>query len=289
MMTHRRFVALHVSVGRTALLVGILGLVMSPAIVEAQAVDTGISLTPAVVELKGTFGQAHRQALSVTNNTQLVLEFELVAEDIVIENGRRTFLQAGQRPDSIAATALFSPQRVLVAPGKTATASMTITVPPGTSVRALAAIFRGVTQVDVRDGVSMTGSLGSLMTFTLSENARLEASEIEISNQTETTNLAFAQDVINVGTEPVVTSGAIAVTDADGRLVTRIPVESHRLLPGEHIRIVGDYPGQLPSGRYQAFLSMVFGPQLLSRSTTFNVTSNADAPDAALPGRAGDR
>src|SRR5687767_571434 len=153
MRPHRRFVALRAPVRGTALLVGILGLVMSPAIVEAQAVDTGISLTPAVVELKGTFGQAHRQARSVTNNTQLVLEFELVAEDIVIENGRRTFVQAGQRSDSIAATALFSPQRVLVAPGKTATASMTITVPPGTLVRALAAIFRGVTQVDVRDGV----------------------------------------------------------------------------------------------------------------------------------------
>ena len=274
--------------GTAIVLAGALGLqALGAAVAEAQ-VTTGISLVPSVVELKGTSGQAHRQTLSLTNSTTLVLEFELVAEDIVIENGRRMFLQAGQRADSIAATALFSPQRLVVAPGKTVSADMTVTVPPGTSVRALAAIFRGVTRVEVRDGVSMTGSLGTLMTFNLSEDRRLEASDIEVSNQTETTNLSFAEDVLNVGTEPVVASGAIAIIDATGKLVARMPVESQRLLPGERVRVVGDYPGQLASGRYQAFVSIAFGSNQLSRSTTFHVTSNSDSPDAPARG-AGDR
>jgi len=251
--------------------------------------SSGISLTPAVVELKGSVGQAHRQSLSLTNNTQLSLEFELLAEDIVIENGRRTFLPAGQRSDSIAATAIFSPQRLVVSPGSTGTADVTVTVPPGTSVRALAAIFRGVTRVEVQAGVSMTGSLGTLMTFTLSDDLQLEASSVEVSSQTATTNLSFVQELHNVGPEPVLSNGAIAVTDAGGRLVTRIPIAPQRLLPGERVRIVGDYPGELASGRYQAFLSMTYGSNVLTRTAAFYVTSISDSPDAAAPGRAGNR
>ena len=66
----------------------------------AQTSGGGISLSPAVVELKGSAGQAHRQTLSLTNSTQVPLAFELLAEDIVIENGQRSFLSAGQRADS---------------------------------------------------------------------------------------------------------------------------------------------------------------------------------------------
>jgi hypothetical protein len=257
------------------------------ATAAAQTSGSGISLSPAVVELKGSAGQAHRQTLSLTNSTQVPLAFELVAEDIVVENGQRSFVPAGQRADSIAATALFSPPRLVVPPGKTATADVTVTVPPGTSVRALAAIFRGMTQVEVQAGVSMTGSLGTLMTFTLSEDVRLEAADVEITPQTDTSNLSFAQDVHNVGSEPALASGAIAVTDGTGRLVTRIPIEPQRLLPGERVRVVTDYPGQLSSGRYQAFLSLVYGSQLLSRNAGFDVASLSDSPDAAAPRRAG--
>jgi hypothetical protein len=259
-------------------------------VVAAQAPrGAGISLSPAVVELKGTAGQAHRQTLSLTNTTQVPLAFELAAEDIVIENGQRSFVPAGQRADSIAATAFFSPQRIVVPPGTTGTADVTVTVPPGTSVRALAAIFRGMTQVEIEAGVSMTGSLGTLMTFTLSDDVRLEAADVEIAPQTDTTNLSFVQEIRNVGSEPALASGAIAVTDAAGRLVTRIPIEAQRLLPGEHIRIVTDYPGQLSSGRYQAFLSLVYGSQLLSKNAGFDVASISDSPSAAAPLRAGDQ
>ena len=143
--------------------------------------------------------------------------------------------------------------------------------------------------MEVQAGVSMTGSLGTLMTFTLSDNVRLEAADVEVIAQTDTTNLSFVQEIRNVGSEPALTSGAIAVTDAAGRLVTRIPIDAQRLLPGEQIRITTDYPGQLSSGRYQAFLSLVYGTQLLSRNAGFDVASLSDPPDAAAPRRAGDQ
>lgn len=243
--------------------------------------SSGISLTPAVVELKGSAGQAHRQTLSLTNHTDRVLAFELIAEDIVVMEGRRAFLPAGQRADSIAASAIFSPTRILIAPGQTATAAVTITIPSRTDVRAVAAIFRGLTEVEVQSGVAMTGSLGTLMTFTLSDDLRLDGSDITVSPQTATTNLSLAQDLRNIGPEPVVANGAIALLDATGRLLTRIPIDAQRMLPGERATIAGDYPGSLPPGRYQAVLSLGYGANLLTKSINFNVTPPPDVPDAA--------
>jgi hypothetical protein len=247
----------------------------------------GISLTPAVVELQGSPGQAHRQTLRLTNHTGLNMAFELVAEDVVIENGVRTFLPAGLRQDSIAATALFSPAEIVVPPGTTGLVEMTVTAVPNTDVRAVAAIFRGRTQVQVRDGVAMSGSLGTLITFSLGGEQQLEASAIEVAPQTATTNLALSQELHNVGREPIVPDAAIALIDAQGRLVTRIAIEPRRLLPGERARLSGDYPGTLPPGSYQAVLSVGYGPHVLTRTVTFDVSPSADMPGAADRQRAG--
>jgi hypothetical protein len=253
---------------------------------QGGPINSGISLTPAVVELKGTVGQAHRQTLRLTNHTNSVLEFEMVAEDVVVVNGQRAFVAAGERSDSIAATALFSPRSLVIPAGATGSADVTVTVPAGTAVRAIAAVFRGRTRVDVQAGIAMTGSLGTLMTFALSDDLRLEASDLIVTPQTKATNLAFAQELRNVGTEPVVSSGAIALLDAAGRLITRVPVEAHRLLPGEKVTVGSDYPGELETGSYQAFMSLSYGAQqLLTRSVNFDVTPTTALPDAAAPRR----
>jgi len=262
---------------------------LAATVVQTQGgpITSGISLTPSVVELKGTAGQAHRQTLHLTNHTQTELDFELVAEDVIAVNGLRTFLAPGERPDSIADTAIFSPKSLVIAPGATGSADVTITVPAGTAVRAIAAIFRGRTRVEVQTGIAMTGSLGTLMTFTLSDDIRLDGSDVQVTPQTHATNASFTQELRNIGSEPVVSAGAIALLDGAGRLITRVPVEAYRLLPGETVKVGNDYPGELPVGRYQAFLSLAYGPKLLTRSVSFDVTSTPELPDAATPRRAG--
>jgi hypothetical protein len=263
--------------------------VIAATVVQTQGgpITNGISLTPSVVELKGTAGQAHRQTLHLTNHTPGELEFELIAEDVVAVNGVRTFLTPGDRPDSIAATAIFSPKTLTIAPGATGSADVTVTVPAGTAVRAIAAVFRGRTRVEVQSGVAMTGSLGTLLTFTLSDDSRLDGSDVQVTPQTRATNVSFTQELRNIGTEPVVSSGAIALLDDTGRLITRVPVDSYRLLPGEKVKVGNDYPGELPVGRYQAYLSLAYGPKLLTRSVSFDVTPTPDLPNAATPRRAG--
>src|ERR1041385_5100351 len=73
-----------------------------------------ISLSPAVIMGKGTFGQGLTQTLTLSNNTGADLGFELLAQDMIVKDGKRVYVPAGELPDSIAATAVFSPKKILV-------------------------------------------------------------------------------------------------------------------------------------------------------------------------------
>lgn len=249
---------------------GVALLVMHSRAARAANAVEGISLSPSVVMLKGTPGQAHRQALHLTNATEHELTFDLIAEDIVA-NGERIFLRAGERADSVAATAVFTPRTLVIPAGETGTAELTITVPLGTAVRAIAAIFRSHTPATVREGVGVTASLGTLLTFELSNDARLETSPVSVSGQTETTNLRFTQSAVNTGAEPLYFGGAVAVLDARGTLVARMPVDAQRLLPGERIQFHADYPTLLAAGRYRAVFSLEYAESAQSTAVDFDV------------------
>lgn len=256
-----------------------------------SAPRSGISLSPSVVMLSGQAGQAHRQTLRLTNHTSRELAFRLEAQDVVADEGRRGFIAAGDRPGSIAATAVFSPKEIVIAPGAVATADVTLTMPPGSSIRGVAAIFRGQTVVGNQGGVAMTASLGSLITFTLSGETRIDASVPEVSEQTETRNLAVTEWVTNVGTEPVVASGAAALLDETGTLIGKIPVEPQRLMPGERLAFKAEYPELLAPGRYRAVLSLEYDDharKVLTRTAEFAVPAPGSDRRAADRGP-GDR
>lgn len=262
--------------------------------IAGQSVDTssprgGISLSPSVVMLTGLAGQAHRQTLRLTNHTSRELAFRLEAQDVVTEDGKRAFVAAGERQGSVAATAVFSPKEIVIAPGGVGTADVTITLPPGSPVRGVAAIFRGQTIVGSQDGVAMTASLGSLITFTLPGQIRIEAGAPEISAQTETSNLAVTEWVTNAGTEPVVASGAAALLDDAGALVGKVPVEAQRLMPGESLPFKAEYPELLGPGHYRAVLSLEYDDharEVLTRTAEFAVPPARD-DERVAPRRAG--
>jgi hypothetical protein len=249
---------------------------------------SGLSLSPAVVMLEGKPGQGHRETLRLTNNTASPMSFELVAQDVLAAGDERVFLPAGDRQDSIAATAVFSPATVMILPGETGTVEMTLTVPDVTAVRAVAAIFRGLSRVREDAHVTMTASLGTLVTFTLSTDLRLEAAEPVIVPQSESASLRIEEQVSNSGTEPVIAGGAVAVLDAHGRLIGRLPIDPHRLLPNERVTVLAEYPGWIDVGDYQAIVSLAFGQQVINRSVNFRVDP---AATHSAPGRraAGDQ
>lgn len=232
----------------------------------AAAAEGTLSLSPAVISLKGDFGQSTTQTLKLTNTTSRSFSFDLVAQDVISQNGQRAFVAAGSSSGSIAATAIFKPSHVNVPAGGSAVVSVTVTVPPATTQRALIAVFRGTDTILSGGKVPMTASLGTLLTFSLSDNVTLAAAPLNIRTQSASANLGVTQSCRNEGSEPLVAKGVLAVLDQNGQLVGKAPLTSRRLLPGESADLGGDFAGELAPGSYKLFVTWDYEGRTLTQS-----------------------
>ncbi|HYX53916.1 MAG TPA: hypothetical protein VE783_10740 [Candidatus Limnocylindrales bacterium] len=237
-----------------------------------QAIPPSISLSPAVVMAKGSFGQGLTQVLTLTNNTGMDLAFELQAQDIVVKDGKRTFATAGETPNSIAATAVFTPKSVLVKAHTTASAEVRLTIPAKTDLRAVSAIFMGTDKLQSSaSNVAMTASLAALITFNLTDNAKLQQEPAHVLPASETANMTIRQWVANVGSEPVLPEGTAAVLNAKGNLMGKTTFPQQRLLPGERLEFSAEYPDQLQPGDYRALCSFQYEGKVLTNTAEFKV------------------
>lgn len=232
---------------------------------------SSVSLAPAVVTVKCKFSQSYTQVLTLFNQREQNIVFEMVAEDVVVQDGKRGFVPAGETPGSIAATAIFSQKQGVVAPGQSASVGVTFTVPPETPLRAAVALFRGLHKVSGSGSVMMSASLGALFTFTVSDNTQIEGSPVTVSAQSTTANLGISQVLTNTGSEPVIAGGVAAVMSETGTLVGKASFEEQRLLPGERLLFRTEYPQELKPGNYRVFASFQYGDKIVTNSTDFTV------------------
>ncbi len=221
---------------------------------------------------KGSFNQTLTQTLTLTNQTGRDFAFELVAEDVLIKDGKRIFVAAGETPHSIASSAVFTQKTVLVKPFSAVSVDVRVTLPAQTDLRAVVAMFRGTDKLPTSSGaVGMTASLGSLITFNLSDNIKLQPETVRVIPASETANMKIAQWISNTGTEPVLPEGAAAVLNAGGGLVGKAVFDPQRLLPGERLEFSAEYPGELPPGNYRALCSYQFEGKTLTSEAPFEV------------------
>lgn len=225
-----------------------------------------ITLSPAVVPLGGKAGASTQQRVTVFNSTSLELSFSVSAKDVVVNDGKRQFVDAGEVAGSIAATAVLSASTVTVKPGDQASVDVTVTLPATARHRAVVILFTGVTRVN-----NATYSIGALLTFDLAGRASVDAKGLQVTSPTRSRNAAVALPLVNDGTEPQVVRGAAAILGANGALVGRLVFPSHRLLPGEQTVLRSDYPGLLPAGSYRVVVTLEAGKQALSRSAPLAV------------------
>jgi hypothetical protein len=228
--------------------------------------DGTLSLSPAVITLRGELGQSTTQTLRLVNGTSQEAAFELEAEDVVVRDGRRLNVRAGEIAGSIAATAVFSQRSVTVRPGQSASVAVTVTLPAGSTQRAVAVIFRGTKKM-ISNGVPVLASLGSLMTFSATDAIELRADAAGIQPQTSSSNLTVTQRCSNTGREPLVVRGVMAVVNSAGALVGRSDLTPRRLLPAESVEVKGEYPGDLSPGNYRLLMTYEYeGRSLVSAS-----------------------
>ena len=232
----------------------------------------GISLSPAVIMAKGGFGQGLTQTLTISNQTLRDLSFDLVAEDVIIKDGKRVFVPAGETPSSIAATAVFSQKTVLVKSFTAASVDVRLTIPAQTNLRAIVAIFRGTDKLQTSsDSVGMTASLGTLITFSLTGNVKLQPETVRVNPASDTANMTIAQWISNTGAEPALPEGTAAVLNAGGALVGKANFAPQRLLPGERLEFSAEYPADLAPGKYRALCSFQFEGQTMTSQAGFDV------------------
>ncbi len=224
------------------------------AVTAFGAEDGTLSLSPAVVMLRGDHGQSTTQTLTLTNGTSRPFSFDLVAQDVVITDGKRRFVEAGSISGSIAATAVFSQTHVDVPPGDTVNVTVTVTVPPDTAQRAVIALFRGTNKV-MSGNVPMVASLGTLLTFRIGDVIELSAEPLIVRPQSAAANLAVTQTCSNKGREPLLARGVMAVVNESGALIGKSTLDPRRLLPGESTEITGEYGGELDPGKYRVFVT----------------------------------
>jgi len=229
-----------------------------------------VTLAPAVIMLRGEVGQSTTQTLALTNNTSQTMNFTLAAEDVVIQDGRRTYAPAGKIAGSIAATAVFSRPSVSIAAGHREAVTVTLTIPPDARHRAVVVLFRGTDRI--KNGTAtMTASLGSLLTFTLSNDAVMHADALVVQPQTTTSNLAVAQTCTNAGHEPIVAKGMLAVLGANGEVAGKSALKPHRLLPGERAELGAEYAAELAPGHYRVLVTYDYEGGALTQSAEVDV------------------
>jgi len=240
------------------------------ASLEAQ--PPSISLSPAVVMARGAFGQGLTQTLTLSNQTSAEFVFDLVAEDVVVKNGRRVYVPAGETARSIAATAVFSQKTVIVQPYTSSSVDVRLTIPPETGIRAMVAVFRGTNRLQTSSSaVGVTASLGALLTFNLTDNVKLNPDAVLVKPATATSNMIISQWIANAGTEPALLEGTAVVLNASGALMGKTAFPIQRLLPGERLEFAAEYPEQLPPGSYRTLCSFQFEGKTMTSEGAFKV------------------
>jgi hypothetical protein len=210
-----------------------------------------LTLTPAVIMVKAKPGQTFSQDLRLWNNTIDPMSFHMEAVDIVVQNGKRVFVPAGEAEGSIARYAVFTENDLVVMPGSSAGTRVTVTVPVSPGPRAIACVFRGTTPLG-NGKVNMTASLGSLVTFSVGNDYKVQNQPVHIAIDYDSRMIDFSESLTNTGSDPIVPKGVLAIISDSGALVTRLPITAPRLLPGESAELAAEHPGLPKPGKYKA-------------------------------------
>ena len=238
---------------------------------ESALPEASIALTPAIIMVRGKPGQSSTQTLTIVNHTGNEVHFNLATEDVVVIDGKRSFSPAGRIANGIAASAVASPASVVVKAGEEASVQVTLTFPTTTAQRAVVTFFRGVIAAPTKGAIGLSASLGTLITFNVSGNYRIEAGPAEASLQTPAANVILSEELRNVGSEPVMPIGVIVILSASGKRVAKAAFVSQRLLPGERLVFNATTSAQLAPGRYRTLSSFEFEGKVMTSAGEFTV------------------
>jgi hypothetical protein len=243
----------------------------TPAADESGVPRASISLSPAIIMVRCKPGQSTTQILTIVNHTANEVRFNLATEDVVVREGKRSFSPAGQIANGIASSSVVAPASVVVKAGEEASVQVTLTLPPETVQRAVVTFFRGAVVNPGEGAIGLGASLGTLITFNLSGDYRVDVGPVQASLQTPAASVILSEELHNSGSEPVMPKGVIAILNASGKRVAKASFSPQRLLPGERLIFEATNPARLAPGRYRTLSSFEFEGKLLTRAGEFTI------------------
>lgn len=166
---------------------------------------------------------------------------------------------------------MATPASVVVKPGEDASVQVTFTLPPETSQRAVVTFFRAVLAAPGNGVIGLGASLGTLITFNLSGDYKLESGPVEASPQTPEANTILCEELHNTGTEPAVPKGIIVILNESGKRVAKAAFKTQRLLPGERVIFAATNPAKLAPGHYRTLSSFEFERRVFTSAGEFTI------------------
>jgi hypothetical protein len=246
--------------------------VAPPAAPASEPVTSSIALSPAVLMLRGKPGQSATQALTIANGMSADMRFDVEVQDVVVKDGKRMFVPAGQIASSVALGAVASPASIIAPAGKSVSVDVTLTAPSGAGQRAVVVFFRAKMAAAEKESVAFGASMGALVTFNLSDDVNVTTGPIAATAQTANENVNLSEELENTGAEPVVPKGTIAILDEHGKRVAKAAFDSRRLLPGERAVFSVASPAVLTPGRYRALSSFEYEGKVITNVGEFTVS-----------------
>ncbi|HEV3329886.1 MAG TPA: hypothetical protein VG096_02825 [Bryobacteraceae bacterium] len=238
----------------------------------SEASHPTVALAPAVVMLHGKPGQSATQTLTISNQLPVALRFEIEAQDVVVREGKRVFVPAGQIPLGIAAQVVAAPASVVAPAGQSASVNVTLTAPLDTSQRAIVVFFKAKVADPEKETLGFAASLGALITLNLTDAVRVVSGPMAITPQTASANVTLSEELENTGAEPVVPKGAVAILDQRGKRVAKATFDPRRLLPGEKGTFSVSSPTLLSPGHYRTLSSFEYEGKVLTNAGEFTVS-----------------
>jgi hypothetical protein len=249
---------------KSKLLILAAGTILMLASLLAHAGET-ITVAPASLSLKGNAGKMHTQNFRLSNLTERPYTFKVDVADVVVENGQRHFVPAGQTANGIATLVTPKHSELRLSPGQEATVPVTFVMPSESRIRAVAIFFHGVPETVAPNQRRILLNLGAVVDFSMSNEVLLDSLSLDITPQTATTNTVIRQQLANIGPEPTIVRGVAAFLDQSGKLVGKAALSQKRLLPGERNAVTAEFAGTLPSGRYRVVSSLEYSGETMTQ------------------------
>jgi hypothetical protein len=258
---------------RNFLLFSLFLVLLAGGVVARAEQGMTLSISPAVIMLKGLPGHTTTQPFTISNMSEHEFSFEVELLDVVVREGKRVFTPAGETAHGLAGSASLSQKQITLAPRTEATIKATLVMPTDSPLRAVVVMFRGRQKVPAgtEEKLGSRAGLGSLVTFSVSNAFEMAGNPASVSAQTASRSAVISQVLKNTGTEPIMPTGIAAVLNQGGKMVGKAVFVSHRLLPDEQLEFAADYPTQLDPGKYYALCSFEYEGKTLITKTEFMV------------------